>query len=702
MAERPNILARVRKIDKSLRSLETYKQKMASDIVDIVEGNQYSLQDTIPSGQGLVVNVIAIPADNLNHILRYLWSMEVVEAGQIGGTSLEIDYTIPSVSDTKEVASFASDVLIPMTPVPFKNGLVECSDGVLVSVFIDNDGSVITRDLYYCASSDNGATWTAPTKITTVLPDAIADSRNFDIDIDSNDDIFLVYNTGANNQSCQYRKLTRTDTTSWSIGSEQVTDQSVAGWPSVAVLSNNSIVIGYTHYNPGTGQYRYKYRKSTDGGTIFGGATEISNPDGNIILGRVVRYTSGKFMAVYYKHGSTDVYYSINGNSENFGWDQPKSALLGNWSIVRTTDNRLHAIIYENTGGPLTYRRWDGSTWSAGQNVSVSGITSDAYSFSLTAIGTDLYLRYYESDSAGIAPVNINQRIRSGGSWGSATTFGSSTVDDIMGITATRLRTSTDSLYVVYCEDSIGSNNIEDFLGIARQIKNVEDSLTLNIEDTADNGYEEDDTSWIDSNILIGEDASGANVRDSAFRFNNITIPQGVTINSAKIVLIGDETSSSENVDSVIKGIKEANAGALNSSNRPSQRSKTTASVNWTISDRTQNVNQESPDIASIIEEIVGQSSWVSGNSLILVIEDDGNTDKEADFQDYTEFVSKEWYEVLGDTIDLNFWPDLETSNESNGQRGFYWVIDNLTANQITIGLSFKAYVTWQSGLTAS
>lgn len=357
--------------------------------------------------------------------------------------------------------------------------------------------------------------------------------------------------------------------------------------------------------------------------------------------------------------------------------------------MVYTPNGQIH-FIDGYVDAVSQYRLWNGVNWSSGENL------GGLYKWTVSAKDNDLYIHYMDGSQ-------VYRKVRTGGAWGASTYFQNmvgSNIDE-SHISSSRKFTVSDLYYAMVNEDTDGS--IIDTLTIYREAGNVQSgSISLLIEDTADDGHEEDDTTWDPAHIKVGEDPAGANSWDAALRFNDVQIPQGATINSAILSMIGNEDTTSHTVATNIKGIKENNAGAISSLSRPSGRSKTTAVVAWTIPDRTVNGTLQSPDIKTIIEEIVGQSGWVAGNSLILVLEDNANTDKKAIFVDFQEQAIDEWYNVIGTAIDLKFWPDLRTSNDSNGRKGFYWVIDNLTASEISIRLDFKGYATWQSSLTAS
>ena len=112
-------------------------------------------------------------------------------------------------------------------------------------------------------------------------------------------------------------------------------------------------------------------------------------------------------------------------------------------------------------------------------------------------------------------------------------------------------------------------------------------------------------------------------------RFNNLTIPQGAAISMAYIQFTVDEiTTASCNL--TIKGENSANSSIfLNEPNNISGRTRTSAGVKWVPSGWTAvdlaGTDQQTPDLKSIVQEVVNISSWNSGGSMVFIITGTGN-----------------------------------------------------------------------------
>lgn len=107
--------------------------------------------------------------------------------------------------------------------------------------------------------------------------------------------------------------------------------------------------------------------------------------------------------------------------------------------------------------------------------------------------------------------------------------------------------------------------------------------------------------------------------------WRNVAIPKGSSITSAFLQLTADDISSNGTAPTLgidIYGIKEANTSApftdvlFNLSSRPVTTAKVTwDALPWEVIDE-RGPKQKSPDLKTIIQEIVNQAGWASGNNL--------------------------------------------------------------------------------------
>ena len=161
-------------------------------------------------------------------------------------------------------------------------------------------------------------------------------------------------------------------------------------------------------------------------------------------------------------------------------------------------------------------------------------------------------------------------------------------------------------------------------------------STTYTIANGDDDGYTESNSTSSSSvqfngsllksvtRVQVGaEDDEGAIKHNVGyFRFNNIAIDQGATVQSATFKLIRRGINSGANKNFEIAGRDVDNAGVPSSASTLGSN-RTTARVTLTKSTIVNTANSsviDIPDIKTIIQEIVDRAGWSSGNSIVLVV----------------------------------------------------------------------------------
>lgn len=122
----------------------------------------------------------------------------------------------------------------------------------------------------------------------------------------------------------------------------------------------------------------------------------------------------------------------------------------------------------------------------------------------------------------------------------------------------------------------------------------------------------------------------GKSITSSAYSFqlfSDISIPQGATITSAQLLLgVANSGGNTIHVSIAAEDVSNATAPTNTATFNAKKSAITSASVNWS------NVPKlgwggilTSPDISSVIQEIVDRSDWQSGNSINIYIGDNGS-----------------------------------------------------------------------------
>ena len=112
----------------------------------------------------------------------------------------------------------------------------------------------------------------------------------------------------------------------------------------------------------------------------------------------------------------------------------------------------------------------------------------------------------------------------------------------------------------------------------------------------------------------------------SGIRFNNVSIPSGATITSAKIRFYSSQGQWLTISMSMAMELT-ANSAAFSSASKPSQRVLTTNKVahssntSWAA-----NTWYSLDEMAPVLQEVVNQAGWKSGNSLSIILKGSGNS----------------------------------------------------------------------------
>jgi hypothetical protein len=153
----------------------------------------------------------------------------------------------------------------------------------------------------------------------------------------------------------------------------------------------------------------------------------------------------------------------------------------------------------------------------------------------------------------------------------------------------------------------------------------TEPAMTVDVRVAAstDDGEERADRSMYltSSDLELVYDGGDQTV---GMRFTGVAIPQGASINNAYVQFQVDETPSDPTF-LTIHGAAADNAATFGTADSDiSNRDTTDAAVTWTPApwpNRGQaGPDQQTPDIASIIQEIVNRPGWASGNALVIII----------------------------------------------------------------------------------
>ena len=121
---------------------------------------------------------------------------------------------------------------------------------------------------------------------------------------------------------------------------------------------------------------------------------------------------------------------------------------------------------------------------------------------------------------------------------------------------------------------------------------------------------------------------SGGSPTTAALRFTGVQVPNGATITSAEVQFTADETGNAS-TNLVIRAERNDNSApiattAFNISSRP----RTVASVAWPVpawlTVGAAGPGQLTPNLASVVQEVVNRPGWAAGNALTVILTGSG------------------------------------------------------------------------------
>lgn len=148
--------------------------------------------------------------------------------------------------------------------------------------------------------------------------------------------------------------------------------------------------------------------------------------------------------------------------------------------------------------------------------------------------------------------------------------------------------------------------------------QNVSISISQNNDDAGTNPSP-CDFSATDPEVYLGACSNGGNIT-SGFRFNAVQIPRGANIENAYITFTVDGTYTLP-VKVELYGEATGNSATFTTTNPPAKRLTTNSSTLWDITDTWKvGDRRNTPNFSSVIQEIVNQADWNSGNSLSIIL----------------------------------------------------------------------------------
>jgi hypothetical protein len=145
-----------------------------------------------------------------------------------------------------------------------------------------------------------------------------------------------------------------------------------------------------------------------------------------------------------------------------------------------------------------------------------------------------------------------------------------------------------------------------------------------------------DDGRWTDDTLVWDDDnnnltfgtISGPASQNTFVRFPFVPLEQGESVPSMALSLRCETTNTSTTVNALVVAIAEDNATAPTSAADANGRDTTAASVEWNSVPSCVNTATQltTPDISSVIQEVVDRPGWEYGNALVVYILNNGSS----------------------------------------------------------------------------
>lgn len=237
--------------------------------------------------------------------------------------------------------------------------------------------------------------------------------------------------------------------------------------------------------------------------------------------------------------------------------------------------------------------------------------------------------------------------------------------------------TNGDYVITAWAVDNDGWHNVSDDVQIFAGEINITNTIMSNDDDAEE--YKSDGSVGLTSSDLelcieqwtwpLSDEAQWVGVR-----FAGVEIPQGATVTNAYIQFTADENQSGTS-NIVIYGEASDNALTFTSSNNNiSSRTRTANTVSWSVpswSTDASGANEQTPDISSIIGEIISRSGWSMGNAITILFEGNGTRSaysRDTDASKAAKLFITYYYQSPGALVEEETLPIFELyPNPSNG-----------------------------------
>lgn len=154
----------------------------------------------------------------------------------------------------------------------------------------------------------------------------------------------------------------------------------------------------------------------------------------------------------------------------------------------------------------------------------------------------------------------------------------------------------------------------------------IDPSTTLQVGTANDDGHTYNSTlNYLYTSLTLGL-GNGVGSMSLFARFTNVTVPNGATITAAKVQYLSNQNQSGTIKSRIFLNDEDSAVGPTTYAQYVG-KTVTSAYVDWNFSTSwVSNTWYDSPDISSVVQEVVDRSGWSSGNAMMILHKDNGTS----------------------------------------------------------------------------
>ena len=275
-------------------------------------------------------------------------------------------------------------------------------------------------EIYYKRSTDGGATWSTAKTLAWTSGQSVRPA----IAIDSTDAIHVVWQDSSPGNHEIYYKSSKDGGVTWSATQNLTSTLGGSMSPTVAIGSGDSVHVVWQDSTPGNWEIHYK--RSTDGGTTWGGARRLTWTDGESLNPAIASGDNTHVVWEEEESGNYEIYYKRStdggttwGTAKRLTWTSAGSFAP---AIAMGTSGQVHVAWSDDAPGndEIYYRRSTdgGATWSAARRLTWT--TGGSFVPTIAVDSSDQVHIAWHDDTSGDNEIYYKMSTDGGTTWSAA------------------------------------------------------------------------------------------------------------------------------------------------------------------------------------------------------------------------------------------------------------------------------------------